>query len=103
LTRATLPTRRPNRTISVEWGNHRFHVTVGLDPDTAAPTEVFFSDGMKSGTDLLHTVQDACVMVSMLLQRGETLAGVGKSLSSEGIIGAVVQAVADDQDTLTAG
>jgi hypothetical protein len=103
LTRSRLPNRRPSRTIRVQWGNHRLHVTIGFCPTTAAPKELFFSDGMKSGSDLRHTVEDACVLVSLLLQRGATIEEIGKSMgtvdamgqvSPASIIGAIVNALA---------
>jgi len=94
--RATLPNRRPNRTIRVGWSGHNFHVTVGLDAQTGQPTEMFFSDGMKSGADLLHTVQDACILVSREMQRGIPVGEIGKSMSATGIIGALVAAVVKD-------
>jgi hypothetical protein len=96
MNRVKLPNRRCNRTIRVQWGQHQFHVTIGLDIHTAAPTEVFYSDGMKSGTDLLHTAQDACVLLSQLLQHGATIGEIGKSLSSAGMIGAIALAVSAD-------
>jgi len=36
-------------------------------------------------------VQDACILVSMLLQLGMTAQGIGKSLSDVSIISAVVR------------
>ena len=91
MTRRNLPTRRHAITQEVVWGPHRFHVSVGYDPATGDVSEVFYASGMKEGTDLHTTVQDACIMVSMLLQLGMTAQGIGKSLSDVSIISAVVR------------
>jgi len=97
MTRLRLPNRRPSRTIRMDWPGHKpFHVTVGLCPATGHVMEVFYSDGMLTGADLLHTVQDGCVMVSLLLQQGLRLAEIARSLSCDGIVGAVVAAVIAD-------
>ena len=97
MTRLRLPNRRPSRTIRMDWADHKpFHVTVGLCPATGHVKEVFYSDGMLTGADLSHTVQDGCVIISLLLQQGLRLEEIARSLSCEGIIGAVVAAVIAD-------
>jgi len=68
MTRAQLPPRRQNETHSVEHGMHRFTVTVGYAAD-GRPAEVF-ADGAKIGTDMAHTIADACVVISLALQHG---------------------------------
>jgi hypothetical protein len=77
-------------TQAIQWGTHRFHVSVGYDPDTGEVSEVFYASGMKEGTDIHNTAQDACVLVSLLLQLGMTAPDIGKSLSDVSIISAVV-------------
>ena len=90
MTRRKLPNRRHAMTQAIQWGNHCFHVSVGYDPDTGDVMEVFYASGMKEGTDIHNTAQDACVMVSLLLQLGMTAPEIGKSLSTASIISAVV-------------
>ena len=90
MTRRKLPNRRHAVTQAIQWGNHRFHVSVGYDPDTGEVMEVFYASGMKEGTDIHNTAQDACVLVSLLLQLGMTAPDIGKSLSDVSIISAVV-------------
>jgi len=93
MSRRTLPDRRPSITQRVTWGERKFHITIGLDG--GRPMEVFYSDGMKEGTDLRNTVQDACVLVSLLLQHGATPRDISKSLSDVTAISAVVGALVD--------
>ena len=46
-------------------------MTVGYDPSAPdRPIEVFYSEGFRSGSDMEFTVQDACVLISLLLQHG---------------------------------
>lgn len=89
--RITLPNRRPNETREVVWrtetAEHTFHVTVGFDLRTGTPVEVFYSDGMKEGADLRHAAQDACILISLLIQYGVALADIGKSLAVVPVMG----------------
>ena len=78
MTRATLPHRRPNITRAVQWDGHEFSVTIGLDPVTARPAEVF-ADTAKGG-QMQATIADACVVISIALQHGVTAADLAKSL-----------------------
>lgn len=76
--RTPLPQRRSNITRAVEWNNHAFTVTIGLDPATWQPAEVF-ADTSKGG-DMAAALADACVVISLALQHGITPADLGKSL-----------------------
>lgn len=78
-TRTQLPARRPSQTIATEWQGHPFSVTVGFDPATCQPREVF-ADTAKGG-QMQATIADACVLVSIALQHGVTPAALAKSLS----------------------
>ncbi len=89
MTRRPLPARRPSVTREVAHAGQRFTVTVGLWPD-GRPGEVF-ADGYKSGTDQRHTLADACVWASLLLQHGVAPAELGRSLGRV----PVVQATGD--------
>jgi len=86
--RSRLPNRRPSMNVSVDWQHHSFALTVGFDPDRGRIAEVFYGDGQKTGTDLLHTVQDACVIISVALQYGIPLEALGRSLgTAPGLMG----------------
>ena len=76
--RATLPLRRPNATRAVAWDGHAFGVTVGLDPATGRPAEVFAD--LPKGGQMQAVLSDACVIVSIALQHGISVAALGKSL-----------------------
>lgn len=78
MTRRTLPTRRPNRTIETEWNGHFFSLTVGFDPATGSVLEVF-ADTAKGG-DMAAALADACVILSIALQHGIAPADLAKSL-----------------------
>ncbi len=46
-------------------------VSVGYSvDDPLTPIEVFYAEGFRSGADLEFLTQDACVLVSLLLQHG---------------------------------
>ncbi len=89
--RKRLPDRRPSITRRLEWrtetGEHRFHVTIGVDITTGQPVEVFYADGQRIGSQLQHAIQDACVLISLLLQYGVDPASIEKSLSSVPVLG----------------
>jgi hypothetical protein len=105
MTRSRLPNRRPSVNVGVIWqtdsGEAAFTLTAGFDPATGRLREVFYSDGLKSGTAMLHTIQDACVLVSLGLQHGAYLDHLAHSLGRLGKgctepaspIGAIVDAL----------
>lgn len=76
------PDRRPSVTRQVLWQRddhaHLFAVTIGFDPETAAPLEVFA--GGKTGSDMAAVISDACVLISIALQLGADPADLGHSL-----------------------
>ena len=80
------PSRRPAVTHKLAWrtetAEHSFHITVGLDPETATPIEVFYADGQRHGSQLQHSIQDACVLISLLLQFGLNPSAIAKSLAT---------------------
>jgi hypothetical protein len=99
------PARRPAVTHKLVWrtetAEHSFHITVSLDPDTAKPIEVFYADGQRHGSQLQHIIQDACVLMSLLLQHGVAPAAIAKSLSTTSVFGTeqpspIIGAIADD-------
>jgi ribonucleoside-diphosphate reductase alpha chain len=81
MTRAVLPHRRPNETLDAEWQGHAFSVTVGYDPATGAPAEVFAD--MPKGGQMGATLSDACVLISIALQHGIPPDALAKSLARE--------------------
>ncbi|MEM8970883.1 MAG: hypothetical protein AAGD43_02310 [Pseudomonadota bacterium] len=77
------PNRRltETRKVSVPRGQ-TVYLSVGYSPDRPDhPIEVFYSAGLKSGSDLEYHMQDMCVLISQLLQRGATPADIAHSLS----------------------
>lgn len=84
--RAALPNARSNVTRAVHWEGHEFTVTIGLDPVTWQPAEVF-ADTAKGGQ--MHvTIADACVWASIAMQHGVTPAELAKSLGEVPVLGA---------------
>lgn len=82
--RHALPARRPAVTrkvvLTTATGEHRFFVSVGFCPQTLRPLEVFYADGQKTGTQMQHSIQDSCVLISLLLQHGAALDAIAHSL-----------------------
>ncbi|WP_420013263.1 hypothetical protein [Tateyamaria sp.] len=64
---------------------HRRHCRAsGFVPDPkedGRPREVFYSAGFKSGSALKFQIQDACVLISLLLQHGHRPEDIAKSLA----------------------
>lgn len=82
--RHRLPQRRLAETRKIITPDgHSIHLTIGFDPaeDARRPREVFYSEGFKSGSQLEFQVQDACVLISMLLQHGLTADQIARSLA----------------------
>lgn len=76
--RTPLPDRRPSATATVEWEGHRFPVSIGFDPRTGQPLEVFAD--VAQGGQFQWAVADACVVISLALQHGIKPADLAKSL-----------------------
>lgn len=76
--RAVLPMRRPNLSVSLDWGGLPLSVTAGFCPATGAVREVF-ADTAKGG-QIAHVLADGCVLISIALQNGIALAALAKSL-----------------------
>ena len=81
--RHELPTRRLTENRKVETADgHTIHLSIGFDPaDPMRPREVFYSGGFRSGAQLEFQLQDACVLISLLLQHGLQPEDVAKSLA----------------------
>ncbi len=68
-TRQQLPQRRPNQTVELTHDNMEFSVTLGYDPATGEPREVF-THGAKVGSAMDAILADTCIILSILLQHG---------------------------------
>ena len=95
--RERLDNRRPNRTISLEYGGETYHVTIGFyfDPTTVTlrVAEVF-THGAKVGSEMDGLLDDACIALSLLLQYGAKPKQIAASMGRDGdkpasIIGAL--------------
>ena len=110
MTRNRLPGRRPSVGFLTEWQGHEFAVTVGIDPASGAPLEVFAN--AKRGA-MHSTIADAAVVISVALQHGATIPELWRSLLLEltfdsqevpaSPVGAILKAVEDGLATLAAG
>lgn len=84
MTRANLPTRRPNVTRAVDWDGHSFTVTVGFDPATGKTSEVF-ADTLKGG-QMQATLSDVCIVISIALQHGVTPGELTKTMGETPVL-----------------
>lgn len=76
-----LKVRRPVSFADPMAGEATFFLTIGLDPVTSRPCEVFYAEGFRSGSDLEFLVTDACIVISVALQHGIEPGTMAKSLS----------------------
>ncbi len=86
-TRKRLPNRRPSYTETLEVDGQALTATVGFDPKSGQPCELFVSAG-KEGSMLDSLLADAAVAISVALQHGVPPAALAKSvgrLSNGGI------------------
>ena len=98
------PNRRPSVNLPVCWasdtGAHYFTLSAGFSPETGALIDVFYADGQKDGSAMQHTVQDACVVISLAIQNGAALSDLAHSLGCVPVTGgwrpaSVVGAIVD--------
>ena len=82
MARDRLPARRQSETVDLWHGGQRYHVTVGQYPDGRVG-EVFLS-GAKSGSDVDGLCADVGVLVSRLLQHGDTSASMASGMGRLG-------------------
>ena len=111
--RHRLPTRRPSTTSRIEAGGIEAHATVGRDPDTGAPREIFLrpTGGSRTGSAVDHLVDDVAVVISVALQHGVPAAALALSIGRLGdsaeagryrelgpasIVGAALDLIADE-------
>ena len=96
MTRERLPQRRPNLTVDLDFDGTRYAVTVGYRVD-GRPGEVF-THGAKVGSMMDALLDDACVVVSLLLQHGvqpRDHAGSMGRLGDAGAPASIIGALAD--------
>jgi hypothetical protein len=104
MSRTRLPERRIADTRELVFDNLQFTVTVGVFPD-GRPGEVF-ARGARAGSQLDGLIDDACILVSRLLQHGEASSILVQSLGRDGdrpasVIGAIAEIVNDvDREVL---
>ena len=77
--RARLPNRRPSHTEALEVDGQTFEATVGFDPQSGQPREIFLSGG-KQGSMMDSLLNDAAVIISVALQHGISAAALVKSV-----------------------
>lgn len=77
--RQRLPNRRPSHTETLEVAGQVFTATVGFDPESGQPRELFMSAG-KEGSMLNALLADAAVVISVALQSGVPAAALAKSV-----------------------
>ncbi len=104
MTRERLPNRRANETAELEYEGARYAVTIGFYPD-GRPGEVFTA-GAKVGSAMEGLLDDACILVSLLLQNGvepaalaKTMGRLGDGTAPASVIGAVADLLAELQVT----
>ena len=80
--RERLPDRRQAETVDLWHGDRRFHLTIGEYPD-GRPGEVFIH-GAKPGSDTDLLCDDIGVLISRLLQHGDSSAPSPQAWGSSG-------------------
>ena len=79
--RRQLPNRRPNDIHEITVGGQRYLACVGFYDD-GTPGELFL-DGVKPGSAMAATLQDAAIAVSLALQYGTPPGALAKSMSRQ--------------------
>lgn len=70
--RNQLSPRRQCLKYTFDHGSFRYHGTIGFDPKTATPSEIFLQAG-KAGTEIESMGRDAAVLASIALQHGASI------------------------------
>ena len=103
--RERLPNRRPNRTLDVVHDGTTYAVTIGFDPVTDKVREVF-THGAKVGSAMDGILDDACILLSILLQHGvdpaslvATMGRLGEAEQSASIIGILANRLVQESQT----
>ena len=100
--RQQLPQRRPNQTVELTHDNMAFSVTLGYDPATGEPREVF-THGVKVGSTMDGILNDTCIILSILLQYGAkpssfvgSMGRLGDGVAPASIIGVIADVLAKE-------
>ncbi len=80
--RQRLPSRRPNETADLDFDGARYAVTVGFYPD-GRPGEVFTGNA-KVGSSVEAVLDDAAILISLLLQHGVEPAALARTVGRLG-------------------
>ena len=79
MARETLPQRRPSLTIDLDFGGKRYSVGFGFYPNGRL-AEAFVS-GAKTGSQLDAQLNDAAILISLMLQHDIEPSDIAKSMS----------------------
>lgn len=67
-----VPDRRLCKRYRFEHRSHRYYGTIGIDPATLQPVEIFLQTG-RAGSEMEAVARDAAVLASKALQHGATI------------------------------
>lgn len=81
--RTRLPNRRPQLAVNESWAGREWRVGMGFD--TAGKVREVFARGVKTGQHLEGLLDDACILMSILLQSGMDAAALAAHLGREGV------------------
>ncbi len=100
--RKRLPDRRPNQTMDLVYDGTLYAVTVGFQPDTGEPREVF-THGARVGSSMDAILDDACILLSILLQHRVEPAALARSMGRLGRGGQAASVIGALTDKLAEG
>ena len=86
MARQRLPHRRPNQTVELVFDGARYEVTIGFHPATGEAREIF-CHGAKAGSNMDAILDDACILLSILLQHGVAPASLVATMGKLGEVG----------------
>ena len=99
--RERLPDRRPNQTMDLVYDGTCYAVTVGFHPDTGEAREIF-THGARVGSNMDGLLDDACILLSLLLQHRVEPAALARSMGRLGRGGQAASAIGALADLLAA-
>jgi hypothetical protein len=99
MSRERLPNRRRSESDGVRWpldGGKRIHVTAGFAHDDRL-LECFLRGGGQVGSERDFLLDDVAVLISRLLQHGDTLADIvdGMGRAADGEVTSMIGAIAE--------
>ena len=107
MSREHLPDRRPSKTVTFDHDGTNYALTIGFYLD-GRPGEAFTGNA-KVGSGVEAVLDDACILVSLLLQNGVEPAALSKTMGRLGdgkapasVIGAIIDLLAAGQPAETA-